>query len=66
MNSDIDHMLETSPGKMMDESFEELSRELVLPVPETIPEKPLASKQTSVDINMKPLMITSLPLKLYY
>ena len=61
MNSDIDHMLGQSPEKMMDESFEELSRDLVLPVPESIPEKPQAlSKKVSIDI---PLMITSLPLQ---
>ena len=42
MNSDIDHMLSKSPEKMMDESFEELSRDQVLPVPEMIPEKPQA------------------------
>jgi hypothetical protein len=64
MNSDIDHMLSKSPEKMMDESFEELSRDLVLPVPESIPEKPQAqSKNLSLDI---PLVITSLPIQNNY
>jgi hypothetical protein len=45
---------------MMDESFEELSRDMVLPVPESVPEKPQAlSKNMSLDI---PLIITSLPI----
>ena len=63
MNSDIDHMLNESPKKVMDESFEERSRESeFVPVPELIPEKPLApSKNQSIDA-MIPLIISSLPI----
>jgi hypothetical protein len=53
-------MLKVSPKKASDESFEELSREYVLPVPEQVPEKPMvASKNTSVDLMMPSFINTN-------
>jgi hypothetical protein len=57
-------MLKNSPkDAILDESFEELSREYVLPIPEQVPEKPMVpSKNSSVDI-MMPLIITNTPVE---
>lgn len=51
-------MLKHSPKKPAEESFEELSREHVLPVPETVPERPVAD--TSL---LAPLILSGGPIE---